>query len=407
MAVFSGRVRVFGALQHYNYRLYWTGLLVSVIGWQVQNLALGWLVLRLTDSPFWLGMVAFASAVPTIALSLLGGVVADRVDKRRLLMLTQMSAATLATLLATLTATDVVGLLAILGIAVAAGIVVAFDQPARLALVPYLVSRGDLMNAIALTSAAWQVSRIIGPAIAGILVGLAGEALCFYITAVGFTVLALAFYSLKLDPTSKDVHTGGMWTDLAQGTRYVKDNPLFATLIITTLLNSVFGMSYFYMMPVFARDVLQVGSTGLGFLVGASGLGALLGTLVTASLGSFRRRGWLLLGGAAAFGIALVLFAASGSYALSLGLLGAAGLFNSLYMTTANTILQSRVPDVLRGRVMSIYSLTWSMMPLGGMVSGTIATFAGAPLAVGLGGAIVTCFALAVAVFSHHTREVS
>jgi MFS family permease len=405
-----GRLQTFSALRHRNYRLYWWGMLVAITGWQVQMVAQAWLVYDLTKSTALLGLVGLTQAVPTIVLTLFGGVVADRVDRRRLLIITQVMTGALLFLLATLVATDLIRLWHIFVIAFVVGGVWAFDQPARMALVPHLVERDDLMNAVAVGSMVWQGSRIAGPAIAGLLIGFAGIAPCFYLTTLGMLVMVLALRAVKIPPVAPQAGRQNVVKNLAEGVAYVVRNPVFSTLIGMTFFNSLFGMSYVSMMPVFARDVLGVGSQGFGFLYGVSGVGALVGTTVVASLGDVQRKGWMMLLGGAAFGAFVVLFAVSRVYPVSLALLFCMGAVNSVYMTTVNTVLQSLVPDDLRGRVMGIYTLTWSLMPLGGFASGALADrfsdpAVGAPFAVGLGGVLVVLAAAVMAAAAPRLRR--
>lgn len=409
-AGFSARLRTFSALRHRNYRLYWFGMLVAIIGLQVQMVAQAWLVYDLTGSTALLGMTGLMQAIPTLALTLFGGVLADRVDRRRLIMVTQAGSGLLLLLLATLTATGMVQVWQIFAIAFLTGAISAFDQPARMALVPHLVKREDLMNAIAMGSMVWQSSRIVGPSLAGLLIGLFGVAACFYLTTAGMFVMVLALFAVRVPRVEPPERRPEMLRDLREGVGFVVRDPIFSTLLGLTFFNSLFGMSYATMMAVFARDVLDAGSQGYGFLLGVSGVGALLGATTLASLGNVRRKGPLLLGGAFAFGLLIVLFSLSRVYAVSLGLLFAMGAVNALYMTTVNTQLQALVPDALRGRVMSIYSLTWSLMPLGGFLSGALAArFAdpavGAPVAVGLGGVLVALMALFVALSVPRVRR--
>lgn len=406
----QGWTRTFSALRYPNYRLYWVGQAVSILGWQMQNVAQSWLVYDLTRSPFYLGLVGLFIAIPTILLSLFGGVVADRLNHRRLMMTTQALSALSSLLLATLTATGLVQIWHILAIAALNGIVTAFDLPVRQSIVPqFIEDKRELMNAIALASVAWQGSRIIGPSIAGVLIATIGPAGCFYVAAAGFLTMMGALYLVKLPKGSAILNKSeSVWENLTQGVGFVARHSLFSTLIGMTFFNSMFGVSYVYMMPVFAQDILKVGSQGYGFLMGAGGVGALAGTLVIASLGNFRRKGWLLLGGQGLFGTMILSFAISRWFPSSLTAILLAGAANSVYMTIVNTVLQERVPNELRGRVMGIYSLTWSMMPLGGMVGGSIATLSGStPFAVGLGAGIVALFTLTVLIALPAVRRIS
>ena len=407
MARAGPRLQVVGAFRSRNYRIYWAGFLTSIIGWQIQAVALGWLVLERTNSPLYLGLVSASQAVATIALSLLGGVIADRVDRRRLLVFTQIGAFLCSFAIATLVLLGVVQLWHLLVIAFIFGSLQAFDQPTRQALIPHLVERPQLMNAIALGSAVWQGSRIIGPTVAGLLLQFVGTAACFYVTAAGFLVMVAALLSLRFqDQAPAAVRRGSMAGDLAEGLRYIWTNSLFLLLIGMTFFNSLFGMSYVVLMPLFARDVLEVGPQGLGYLLSASGIGALTGTLVVSGMGGIRHKGLLIGVAATAFGLLLIAFSQSRWLPLSLGLLGVMGATFSVYMISINTALQSAVPDQLRGRVMGVYSLTWSLMPLGGMQAGAVANFAGAPAAVALGGSLVALLALWALAFQRRLRTI-
>ena len=424
----ESRFQVLSALKHRNYRLYWMGSLVSIIGFAIMMLAQSWLVYDLTGSPLYLGLVGLATSVPTIAFTLFGGVLADRIDRRRLLILTQAASGAAIFVLATLTATGLIQVWHILAIAAVIGAIQAFDLPARQAMVPSLVERKDLMNGIALTSTVWQASRIVGPTVAGLLIGLAGIATCFYVTAFGYLVMIFALTKMQMEKTEMAASRQGMVRNLGEGLGFIRNSPVFYSLIGMTFFNSLFGMSYVTLMPVFAKDILQVGSQGLGLLMSASGVGALIGTFSVASLGDIRRKGYLLVGGATIFGTLLALFGLtqwllvsqgglvdappspsvlglSWWFLVSLGLLAFSGITNAFYMTTTMTLLQALVPDALRGRVMGVYGLTWSLMPLGGMQAGAAANFIGAPAAVMLAGLLVAVFALLVGAKLPHIRN--
>jgi MFS transporter, DHA1 family, staphyloferrin A biosynthesis exporter len=367
--------------------------------------ALGWLVLDRTGSPLNLGFVSGAQALATISFSLLGGVIADRVDRRRLLVVTQLGAMACSLTLATLVFTDVVQLWQIIAVAFIFGSFQAFDQPTRAALLPHLVAREDMMNAVALTSAVWQSSRIIGPTIAGIVIAFVGVAACFYLTAGGFLTMVVAVLMLRLALQPMEASGNGMVADLLAGLRYIRRSSLFMALISMSFFNAVFGLSYVVLMPVFAREVYAVGPQGLGLLYSASGIGALTGTFIVASLGDFPRKGLLIVGGAIVFGTLLIAFSLSPFYQLSLAILVVAGASTSLYMTSTNTLLQLRLDDQFRGRVMGVYSLTWSLMPLGGVQAGAIATVFSAPVAVAFGGVAVVLCALFIGATQRDLRS--
>jgi len=399
--------RTFRALRHRNFRLYWCGQLFSLTGTWMQNVAQGWLVYRLTDSPLALGLVGFVGSLPILLFSLFGGVIADRLHKRNLLLATQTAAMLQALILATLTVTGLIQVWQIIVLALLLGTVHAFDTPARQAFVIELVGKEDLMNAIALNSSVFNATRIIGPAIAGVLISLIGEAGAFYINAFSFLATIAALLLMRVEAVN---HSDGetVWRNLIAGLRYIKQTPIVRTLLSLIAVSSLFGMSAVALMPVFAKDILQVGPTGLGFLTAAIGGGALSGALTLASLGNFQRKGLLLSIGNLAFPSMLLLFALSRSFPLSLLFLigGGWGLITQNALT--NTLLQTSVPDHLRGRVMSVYALMFlGMMPLGNLQAGVVAEHLGAPVAVVLGASVVGGYALWVFLKRPQVRQLN
>ena len=372
------------------------------MGFQIMTVAQGWLVYDLTGSKLFLGYVGLAAGLPAIGLNLFGGVVADKVDKRRLLIITQATSSAVMLALATVTLLDVVEVWHIMLTAFIIGSVQAFDAPTRQAIFPQLIDRVDMMNAVALNSMVWQGTRVIGPALGGIIIGTRlGIAPGFYAAFLGFLVMALIVSTLRLPRVERAKGTS-MVRDMAQGINFVRTNRIFMFLIGITFFNSMFGMSYIFLFPVFAKDIFDAGTSGLGFLSAATGVGALLGTMFTASLGDFRHKGWLLLGGVILFGVFLILFAVTSavfaSLPLAMGLVFLVGASTSTYMITVMSTLQTLVPDELRGRVMGIYGMTWSLLPLGAMQAGAIAEYTSASFAVALGGAAVILFSVAMAV---------
>jgi MFS family permease len=314
----------------------------------------------------------------------------------------------LALILAALTATGAVNVWHVLVISALTGATAAFDSPARQALIPHLIDdRNDLANAVALSSSVWSAARIIGPAVAGVLIAVTGPAICFLITAIGYGAMVLTLRGLRLKAGDARGVKLRLLSEIRDGWVYVLRNRVFLVLIGMTFVNSLLGLSYVYLLPVFAKDILEVGSSGYGLLMTMSGVGAVCGTVAVASLARLGHRGKLLIAGSIVFGGLLAVFGFSGSYLLSLSTLALAGFFNSLYMTNVVTLLQTLVPDALRGRVMGIYSLTWSLMPLGGMQAGLVANALGAPVAVALGGIGVFAFGVAAALFGRSIRDLS
>ena len=405
------RLQMFTALRHSSFRRFWIGMVASVLGFQIMTVAQGWLIYILTDSKIALGLVGLAAGLPAIALNLFGGVIADKVNQRRLLIATQTTSSMVMLALAILTLTGLVEPWHIITSAFLIGSVQAFDTPTRQSLFPHLIDREDMLNAVALNSMVWQGTRVIGPAIGGVIIGTRlGVAPGFFAPFLGFLMMAVMIATLKLPPIQR-AEGASFFHDMAQGINFVRTNTIFAFLISMTFFNSIFGMSYIFILPVFARDIFEVGSTGLGVLHAASGFGALLGTLITASLGNFQRKGWLILGGAVLFGTFLILFAVTGSlfkfFPLSLVFIFCAGVSTSIYMITIMSTLQLMVPNELRGRVMGIYGMTWSLLPVGAMQAGAIAEYTSAPLAVAIGGAAVIFFAIVMGLSIRQVRTLS
>ena len=405
------RLQMFTALRHSSFRRFWMGMVASVLGFQIMTVAQGWLIYILTDSKIALGLVGLAAGLPAIALNLFGGVIADKVNQRRLLIATQTTSSMVMLALAILTLTGLVEPWHIITSAFLIGSVQAFDTPTRQSLFPHLIDREDMLNAVALNSMVWQGTRVIGPAIGGVIIGTRlGVAPGFFAPFLGFLMMAVMIATLKLPPIQR-AEGASFFHDMAQGINFVRTNTIFAFLISMTFFNSIFGMSYIFILPVFARDIFEVGTSGLGVLHGASGFGAVLGTLITASLGNFQRKGWLILGGAVLFGTFLILFAVTGSlfkfFPLSLVFIFCAGMSTSIYMITIMSTLQMMVPNELRGRVMGIYGMTWSLLPVGAMQAGAIAEYTSAPLAVAIGGAAVIFFAIVMGLSIRQVRTLS
>ena len=384
--------RVVGALRSPRYRRYWLGNLAAVSGQQMMWVAQGWLIYRLTDSPLYLGYAGLATAAPAIVLNLVGGVLADRLDQRRVIFATQLVTAASVAGLATLTALDLVQPWHVLAVGFASGATQAFGNPARQSLFPQLIEREQLMNAVALNSMVWQSTRIVAPAAGGVLVGTVGEAATFYLAAASFSLLGFIVIGLRVEREVRG-RRETMLRDLAVGLGFIREHFLFAFLIGMSFVNSFFGNASQQLMPVFARDILDAGPSGMGLLMSAGGFGAILGLGVTAALTDYDRKGYLLVGGASAYGAFLVLFALSTSYPLSLFASFFMGAFGSVYMITVQTALQLRVPDELRGRVMGVFGMTYNMGPLGGLQAGAVADAFSAPAAVALSGLAIIAFA--------------
>ncbi|HEX9662011.1 MAG TPA: MFS transporter [Candidatus Binatia bacterium] len=382
------------ALRHRNYRLYWFGQLFSVLAQNMEHVAQGWLVLELTNSPLALGVTGLAHAIPTITLTLVGGAIADRADRRRIMIASQSCTALMFLILAVLVLTKLAALWHVMVLAFISGSIRAFDRPSRMALLPQMVPREDIPNAVAIGGTIWQLCRLVGPAAAGILIYLFGVGPTFFTCFLASSTAVSLWLAIRADQPALAAGAGGLRKNMLDGVHFIRKSELFYTFMGMTFFNSVFGMSYLILMPVFARDILNVGSQGFGFLQTAGGAGALIGTLAVAYLSDARRLPLQAARGAALFGVLLLLFAYSRTFPFSLALAFVLGMAGQFYITAINTVLQLNLPEQLRGRVMGVYGLTWDLMPVGGMVAGTIAEFAGAPAAVAVGGAFVSGLAL-------------
>ena len=397
------------ALRYPKYRAYWLGTLASVSGFQMAIFTQGWVTYELTGSALYLGYVGLSNAVPAIALNLVGGVFADKLDKRRLIFFTQIIITSLIFLLGFLTLTDSIRVWHIIAIGFVAGGVNAFDQPARQALYPHLIDRKVMTSAVALNSAIWSGVRVIAPMTAGIAISLIGTAAAFFMAGSGFLLMAIVIALLQV-PRIESASSGSPMHDMLEGLKFIGGSTIFSFLIGMTFFNSFFGMAYVTMMPAFAVDILKLGADGQGVLMSASGIGAIAVTLYLAWGGNFSRKGLLIVGGGMMFGISLVAFALTskyiGSFELAIELMLIMGVSSSTYMITIMTSLQLLVPNNMRGRVMGFYGMTWSIMPLGGAQAGVIATFVGVPVAVAIGGGLVAAFALGPAMINRQVRNI-
>ncbi len=402
----GGRWAMFTALKYPNFRLYWIGQLTSVLGQNMLQVAMFWLVYQLTNSPLMIALTGVFNSVPTIALTFVGGALADRTDRKKVVAITQAIQAALYFLIATLTITGLVEVWHILTFSFFVGVTRAFDQPSRQAMLPHLIERKDMVYAVALTSTIWQLSRLMGPAVTGVLIAWQGPAVAFYVGGLGFVTFLVLTFFIRLDAPVVRASEKGMGHEILEGLRYIRRNEIVYTLIGMTFFNSVFGTgSYIALMPVVADDILDVGSQGYGFLQSAGGLGALAGTFMVALLATKQRRGMQAIGGALSFGLLIIALSISQWFPATLAIMLLMGLANQFYQTSINTTLQMQLPDEFRGRVMGIYGLTWSLNPLGGTVAGAVAAFAGVPFAIAFGGVMVAGMALAAGLLLPKLRD--
>jgi MFS family permease len=374
------------SMRYRNFQLFFSGQLISLIGTWMDNVAEAWLVYRLTGSSLLLGTVAFAGQIPIFLLGPLGGFVADRWDRRKIVIATQVSSMILASILSFLTLTKRITVWEVTLLAALMGVVNAFDVPARQSLLVELVGREDLMNAIALNSSMFNGARIIGPSVAGILVASIGEGWCFFANAVSYIAVIAGLLMMQMQRSVIE-KPSSPWDHIAEGFRFVRDTRPIRALLLLLGLVSVVALPYSVLMPIFAAKILHGSARTLGVLMGATGIGALAGALMLASRTQLQGLGKLVAMSCAGFGTCLILFSFSRSYPVSTILLVPVGFFVMVQMASTNTLIQSMVPDRLRGRTMAVYSMTLlGMAPIGAFLSGAVAERIGAPWTVAIGG---------------------
>jgi MFS family permease len=406
-----GVSEMFRAFRHRNYLLFWSGAFLSNTGTWMQAVAQGWLVLHLSNSPFWLGVDAFMSTAPGLVFTLVGGVFADLVDRRKLLIYSQIVAGLTALILGTLIVTGVVKVWMILVLSFVTGSCMSIAGPSYMALVFDLVDREDLANAIALNSTQFQLARALGPVAAGIAFKLFDIAGCFFANGISFAAvvvgLAMVRYRARnAERPAADPARGKFLANLTDGFRYVASRPRVSMLLIISAVTSLFGAPYIAMAPVFARDVLHLGGTGLAMLMGMAGAGSLCGALFLAYLGDFRRKGWFVLGGCLGFAVCLIGFSLSTNLVVSFIFLFALGFAIVCSVAVTNTLLQSLVTDDMRGRVLSLFMLSFiGAMPIGNLIAGAASQRFGAPRTLAVGGLIIIVFVAMVTWRNPRLRE--
>lgn len=375
----------FAALRHRNFQLYFGGQLVSNAGTWMQVIAQGWLVYQLTHSDLALGIVGFVAAIPALVVTPWAGVVVDHVPKRMLLILTQSGSMILAFVLAALTFTGVVQEWHIIALAAALGFVNSFDAPARQAFVVEMIGREDLPNGIALNSLMFNSARVIGPAVGGLLLALVGAAWCFTINGLSFLAVILGLWAMRFHATPPEPSTESTWNRLVTGIRYASGERDLAGLLLLSLVFSVFGISYATIMPAFVEQVLGQGALAYGWVTTATGIGAVTGALAIANHGGTDWRGKWLVAASLGFPIVLAIFGFTPFLPASLALAFGLGLGFMVEFTMINTLLQTRVEDRLRGRVMALYSLTFfGFTPFGNLAVGALSERIGLSPTIGL-----------------------
>jgi MFS family permease len=392
------RNRTFRSLDaHRNYRLFFGGQLVSLAGTWMQNIALAWLVIELSGSPLAVGALAFCRFLPFLLVGLVAGVVVDRFDTRRLLVATQGSAMAVSVVLAAVTLTGAATLPIVYALAALGGLILVFDAPGRQTLTFQMVGPDELQNAVALNSGLFNASRVVGPALAGLLIAAAGTGLCFVVNAVSFLSVLLSLRLMREDemfPVEKRPHTRVV-AGIREGVAWARRAPLTRVVLVVVTVVSTVGFNFHVLVPLLASETLDVGAATFGILSAAFGLGALAGALATASLREASQRAFV--GGAVGFSVVMLLLALVDTVSLALALLFALGASFALFTASANALIQLSSPGHLRGRVMSLYLFAFAgLAPVGGLIAGTLAELGGTPLAfvvAGLSGAVAVSWA--------------
>lgn len=373
-------------MRHRNFQLFFSGQLISLIGTWMQNIAQAWLVYRLTGSSLLLGTVGFASQFPVFLFSPIGGVAADRYNRHRIVIATQTASMVLAFILAALTLTHRVTVADIIALAALLGIVNAFDVPARQAFIVEMVGKEDLMNAIALNSSMFNGARIVGPAVAGLIVAAIGEGWCFFANAVSYIAVIGGLLLMQLPAWTRRVADSSPLQHIVEGMRFARRTRPVAALLLLIGVLSLVAMPYTVLMPVFADAIFHSGANGLGLLMGATGVGALLGALTLAARKGLSGLGTWVAISAAGFAVTLILFSLIRNFWLAFAILVPSGFFMMVQSTSSNTLIQAMVPDHLRGRVMSLYVMMFlGLAPFGSLFAGAIAERIGAPWTVIIG----------------------
>jgi len=385
-----------GALKTPVYLRFWSAICLSLTGVWVRITAMGFLVYEITDDELKLGMISFAQAAPVLITGPIAGTLLDRVDRRRVLLAVQAVNVGAMLVVTWLVATDRVEYWHLVIVALVVGGASGFDWPARMSIVPALVTRARLQSAVALNAAAFNGSRIVGPTIAGWLIGGFGLAACFGFTAAAFVPFAIVVATLGAIAATRSRNPASRsgFADLLEGYRYIWRTPRIRGLLSVDIVPLALGMAYFTMAPAIARDVLDLGSRGLGLLLAANGVGALTGTLTVALFSHARNRGRIVVIGVGCFAVTMIAFALSSNVALSMVLILVLGLCTSTYATFNDTLVQLNVDDEYRGRVISVYTMLWGLTPIGGLEVGLLSRSIGVQWALALNGAAIFAYML-------------
>ncbi|MCL5071092.1 MAG: MFS transporter [Actinobacteria bacterium] len=392
----NGIKNILRSLRYRNYRLFFSGQLVSLVGTWMQQIAMSWLVYHLTGSAFMLGLITFFSQIPCFLVSPFAGVFTDRWNKHKALVITQILSMIQAFIIAILTLTGVVQVWHIILLSLVLGFINAFDMPIRQAFVIEMIEdRKDLGNAIALNSSMVNGARLFGPAVAGLLVAAVGEGMCFLINAISFIAVIIALLFMRIKKVNIKVESKNIFSDLKEGFKYSFGFAPIRDVLILLAVISLVGMPYTVLMPVFAKDILKSGSDVLGFLMAATGVGALIGGIVLANKKSATGFGKIMALSTAIFGVTLVVFSLSKILWFSMVILLFVGFGMIMLIASANTFLQTITDDEMRGRVMSYFTMAFiGISPFGSLISGGVADAIGAPYTVLISGVIVIVCAI-------------
>lgn len=402
MAAVQGKRFALPAFRHRNFRLFWVGQGISLIGTQMQMAALGWLIFRITNSTYYLGYIQFMSALPVMMFSMFAGIIADRMSKRKMLLITQTGLLVQAVILAMVAAAGKAAVWNMIALGALMGIFFAFDAPVRQSFVSEMVPPEDLFSAVALNSSLFNASRVLGPALAGILISVKnGEELCFYINAASFLAViagVLMMRDSELIIVEKPPRTG-MASEMKEGLKHVRSDKRMMGVLLMLSAASIFGMPSFVLMPAFARDILHAGPKGFGMLGAATGVGALTASISMAFVKRARRQGILIFSAEILFSVFVILFSQSTNLYLSMAALAVAAFGLTAAMAMTNTTLQLLSPAHLRGRVVGIFIFVMmGMMPFGSYWAGAVADRIGSPEAVLINGIIIFVFLACVAI---------
>jgi len=382
--------RTFASVRYKNYRLVWLGSCTEHIGEFMELAALLWLVNEISGSPFILTLVGASRFMPMVIFSPIGGVVSDRINRRNLLTATLLATTVLSILLGILVFTELITIRYIIVIALLCGVTTSFNHPARAAMVPNLVEKKHLLNAVSLDTASVMAARVIAMPIAGMLIAVTGVVPIFFMRAIGAVIAIFWLSRVKVPPTPTEARKGNPWKNLVEGLRYVTGYGVVLTLVVLYLLPQFASQTYTSLLPIFAVDIFKVGASGYGYLQAAPGLGSVASLVFLASLGVGKNKGWLLFSAGMVLGLALIAFGMTAWFLFSLFLLIIIGGMSTAFMALSTTLIQALIPDQVRGRVMSLREISFGLGPAFSLIFGGIAERTGAPLATAYLGMV--CF---------------